>query len=178
MKGGHCPVSWATATRPLELGGLGIPNLEVMSWALRMRWLWLHKTQPDKPWGLFDVKLREKVQAMFRISVSTILGDGRSTLFWTDRWIGGQAIQNIAPALMQFVHRCGWQKHTVHDALQQNNWMQDIFGGLPVLATWQFLLLTDAISTVLLQQEVEDRHVWLPESILPNRRTGNTSLAG
>ena len=33
--------------RPLDLGGLGIHNLEIMSWALQMRWLWIEKTNPD-----------------------------------------------------------------------------------------------------------------------------------
>ncbi|GJN34974.1 hypothetical protein PR202_gb23693 [Eleusine coracana subsp. coracana] len=32
--GGCCLVAWTKVTRPLDLGGLGIPNLEVMSWAL------------------------------------------------------------------------------------------------------------------------------------------------
>ncbi|GJN06051.1 hypothetical protein PR202_ga23736 [Eleusine coracana subsp. coracana] len=35
---GCCLVAWTKVTRPLDLGGLGIPNLEVMSWALQMRW--------------------------------------------------------------------------------------------------------------------------------------------
>jgi len=30
--------------RPLDLGGLGIPNLEVMAWALQARWHWQKKT--------------------------------------------------------------------------------------------------------------------------------------
>lgn len=35
--------------RSKELGGLGNLDLTICGWA-RMRWLWLHKTQPDKPW--------------------------------------------------------------------------------------------------------------------------------
>ncbi|GJM85001.1 hypothetical protein PR202_ga00728 [Eleusine coracana subsp. coracana] len=48
-KGGHCLIAWPKVTRPLELGGLGIHDLKTLCWALRMRWLWLKKTQPDKP---------------------------------------------------------------------------------------------------------------------------------
>lgn len=36
--------------RPLHQGGLGIHNLEMMSWSLNLKWLWLKKTQPDRPW--------------------------------------------------------------------------------------------------------------------------------
>jgi hypothetical protein len=39
MKGGHCLVNWEQVCRPLDLGGLGIHNLEMFGWALYMRWL-------------------------------------------------------------------------------------------------------------------------------------------
>jgi hypothetical protein len=46
-RGGCCLIAWDKIARPLELGGVGIPNLLTMSWALQMRWLWLQKT--DQP---------------------------------------------------------------------------------------------------------------------------------
>ncbi|GJN27961.1 hypothetical protein PR202_gb16030 [Eleusine coracana subsp. coracana] len=48
-KGGHCLVAWGKVCRPLELGGLGISSLKELGWALRMRWLWLERTEPDRP---------------------------------------------------------------------------------------------------------------------------------
>lgn len=39
LQGGHCPVNWSRVTRPLHLGGLGIHNLEILGWALHMRWM-------------------------------------------------------------------------------------------------------------------------------------------
>lgn len=50
---GHCLVAWPKVTRPTELGGLGISSLQQLGWALRMRWLWLKKTEPDQPWTAF-----------------------------------------------------------------------------------------------------------------------------
>lgn len=116
LRGGHCPVSWNSVTRPLHLGGLGIIDLEIMSWALRIRWLWQSKTQPDKPWAAFDISVPNKVRAMFEISVTTAVGDGATTLFWSDRWLQGKSIQDLAPALMPFVRRRGWRKQTVRRA--------------------------------------------------------------
>ena len=49
VNGGHCLLAWPKVARPQELGGLGIYNLQQLGWALRMRWLWLQKTEPDKP---------------------------------------------------------------------------------------------------------------------------------
>jgi hypothetical protein len=36
-----------------KLGDLGISHLQEVGWALRMRWLWLQKTEPDKALGGF-----------------------------------------------------------------------------------------------------------------------------
>jgi hypothetical protein len=47
--GGSCLVSWETVTKPISLGGLGIPNLQFKSWALQAKWLWLEKTDPNRP---------------------------------------------------------------------------------------------------------------------------------
>jgi hypothetical protein len=41
INGGCCLVAWEKVTRPLHLGGLGLPNLLYRSWALQARWLWL-----------------------------------------------------------------------------------------------------------------------------------------
>lgn len=39
IKGGHCLVRWERVCRSPDLGGLGIHNLEILGWALNMRWL-------------------------------------------------------------------------------------------------------------------------------------------
>jgi len=37
--GGHCLIAWPKVSRPKELGGLGILDLQRFIWALRVRWL-------------------------------------------------------------------------------------------------------------------------------------------
>ncbi|RLN05576.1 uncharacterized protein C2845_PM13G10410 [Panicum miliaceum] len=46
VNGGCCLVAWEKVCMPIEFGGLGIHNLEIVGWALQMRWLWLEKTRP------------------------------------------------------------------------------------------------------------------------------------
>jgi len=53
VRGGHCLIAWPKVTRPPELGGLGISDLQNLGWALRLRWMWLQKTEPEKPWVFF-----------------------------------------------------------------------------------------------------------------------------
>jgi hypothetical protein len=40
VHGAKCIVVWNQVQRPLSIGGLGIPNLDRMGMALRLRWLW------------------------------------------------------------------------------------------------------------------------------------------
>jgi hypothetical protein len=49
VNGGNCLVSWDVVTRPLIFGGLGVPSLYYQSWALQAKWLWLEKTDSNKP---------------------------------------------------------------------------------------------------------------------------------
>jgi hypothetical protein len=46
-------VAWCRVCT-LELGGLGISSLKEFGWALRMRWLWLAKTEPTRPWTFLN----------------------------------------------------------------------------------------------------------------------------
>jgi len=70
-RGGHCLLAWPKVTRPVELGGLGISNLQQLGWALRMRWLWLQKTEPDKPWNFLPIQVHQSVKSFFSMAVVT-----------------------------------------------------------------------------------------------------------
>lgn len=72
-------------TRPKELGGLGISHLQKMSWALRLRWLWLQKAEPGRPWASFKLNVHPSVMAFFYAAVSSVVDNGTNTLFWTDK---------------------------------------------------------------------------------------------
>ena len=164
VNGEHCPVAWERACRPIELGGLGIHNLETFGWALRMRWLWLSKTDPKRPWAAFNIKVHPNVTAMFAISVSFLVGNGRSTLFWKDRWFHGKPIEDLAPALVPFVSKRARSRRTVHEAMQDLHWVSDIGGGLSVPAIVDYLKLWDALENVQLLEDQPDQHLWTPKS--------------
>lgn len=119
--GGCCLVAWEKVMRPLDLGGLGIHNLEIMSWALQMRWLWIEKTNPDRPWAGLRIPVHAHSSAMFAISIVTSVGDG-NTLFWSDRWIHGRCLQDFAPNVYMSVPARVRNKRTVEEALHDQTW--------------------------------------------------------
>jgi hypothetical protein len=97
VNGGSCLVSWDKVSRPHNLGGLGIPNLQYMSWALQTKCLWLQKTDPNRPWNGLKLPIQQQVRDLFAISVISHLGNGTNTIFWMDRWLNGCCIRDMAP---------------------------------------------------------------------------------
>lgn len=87
---GQCMVPWPTACRPQELGGLGIPDMRLAAYALRLRWLWFQRMDVSKPWRDLDLAFGNDgvVAAMFQHSIDVEVGDGHLALFWKDRWNG------------------------------------------------------------------------------------------
>lgn len=80
-KGGHCLVAWGKVCRPLQLGGIGIFSLKELGWALRLRWLWLAKTEPGRPWPALPIQVPDMVRSFFSVAMRTEIGNGASTLF-------------------------------------------------------------------------------------------------
>jgi hypothetical protein len=135
-------VGWQKVYRPLELGGLGIHNPEVLGWSLNMRWLWLKKkTQPDHPLAGLDIQVHPNAAALFAISVQTVIGDGAATLFWTDRWLEGKSLAELAPNLVTMVPK----RVTKSRIVQQAIWVQDIRGDLTPQVFGEFFLLWDLL---------------------------------
>ena len=81
VKGGHCLLAWPKVTRPVFLGGLGISDLPKLGWALKLRWLWLQKTEPEKAWSFFPIQAQHQVQSFFAMDVKTVIGNGKTPVF-------------------------------------------------------------------------------------------------
>jgi hypothetical protein len=56
------------------------------------------------------------------------LGNGVNTRFWSDRWLQGSSIQLLAPNSFATVPKRRVKRHTVKEALLDNQWVQDIQG--------------------------------------------------
>jgi hypothetical protein len=87
-----------------------------MSSALRLRWLWLQKTELEKAWAFFPVQTQPQVKEFFAIAIVTEVRNGKNTLFWTARWLLGQSFEQTLPHLFSSVAARA-NKKTVHAAL-------------------------------------------------------------
>ncbi|PNT67521.1 hypothetical protein BRADI_3g28465v3 [Brachypodium distachyon] len=103
---------------PKELGCLGIPNLRLLNAALRARWLWLERVDGSRPWKEFAIRTTTKVREIFEAATSSRIGDGRSTLFWSDIWLEGGRICDMFPSLVKAVRPRTVASRTVREALQ------------------------------------------------------------
>ena len=149
--------------RPIDLGGLGIHNLEVMGWALQMRWLWLEKTGAARPWAGLEIPVYPNAVAMFVVATKSLVGNGRTTCFWTDRWLHGSRLEDLAPNVVKCVSLRIRKRRLVFEALQGNTWVTDIQGALGWRGLAEYLELWDMLANVNLN-DTEDIHRWKLEA--------------
>jgi hypothetical protein len=92
--------------------------------------------------------------AVFRV------GDGASTLFWTDRWINGRCAGDIAPEATALVPTRRRNARKVSEALQDDSWLSDIVGELSIDGWMQCTLLWEAIGGVPRDGDRPDQFAW------------------
>ena len=60
-------------------------DLQRFWYALRMRWLWLKRTDDARSWHELPDEKEQVVEDIFQGSIYVELGNGHKMLFWTDR---------------------------------------------------------------------------------------------
>ncbi|KAM3210957.1 hypothetical protein ACQJBY_064675 [Aegilops geniculata] len=123
---GHGPVHWQRVCHPLELGGLGIPDLQRSGVALRVHWLWSQRIDPSRPWVHLHLPSDPDASSVFQASITWTVGNGHTCHFWTDPWIDDKAISDLAPSVLPLVARRRCKSCSVTDGLQDRSWVADI----------------------------------------------------
>jgi hypothetical protein len=119
VKGGHCLVAWDKVCTTKKWGGLGIPNLRMMNVALRTRWLWLQRVDESKPWRELNIQVPQLARQLFEGATYSVLGDGASTFFWSNSWLPGGRISDIAPNLFAAVPKRAVKQRRVREDWQE-----------------------------------------------------------
>ncbi|GJN07886.1 hypothetical protein PR202_ga25756 [Eleusine coracana subsp. coracana] len=99
---------------------------------------------------------------MFKISIVSHVGNGQNTLFWTDCWIHGSAISDLAPLVFAQISPRIANTRTVAEAFHHQRREQDIQGALSVDAFCEYYQLWAVLLEFHLDSE-EDRHTWTHE---------------
>jgi hypothetical protein len=118
--GGQCMAAWQKVTRAVELGGLGVMDLDALGHALCLRWAWIACTDLSRAWSALPIMTGKVERAMFDASTSVAMGCGSMTWFWRDKWLDGCSIASLAPDLMPTVDKQASRVRTVAQALQDN----------------------------------------------------------
>jgi hypothetical protein len=125
-----------------------------MSWSLHMRWLWLEKTDTSHPWRGLEIKVHANTVPLFNVALQLHVGNGASTLFWSDRWLLGGLLSVIAPDVMvvplKLHNLC-----MVADALLDQSWSRDVEGGLSMTRLFEYFQLWDILRDFMLSHEVD-----------------------
>jgi hypothetical protein len=115
---------------------------------LHAKWIWLQKTDGDRPWSRMTFAVKSHAAAIFHASVSITVGDGSTLLFWEDPWIDGLGATTIAPAIVKMVKPRFKKQRSVQAGMQGHAWTADIAGELSVDAVVQFMKLWAAVEAV------------------------------
>jgi len=84
------------------------------------------------------------------MAVITEIGDGTSTIFWKDKLLLEQHIEDLAPHLFEFVPKRA-NKRMVLETLTNHQCIHDLQGALTEGAIADFLTLWDLIAELQLQ---------------------------
>jgi hypothetical protein len=149
-------VAWPVVCLPKDLGGLGLPDLRILGFALRLHWEWQWRTQPDVAWALLPSKTKHAIDLMFRASVTVQVDDGAIARFWTDAWLPDGAICSFAMNLFHAVGCCR-RRRFVREALANRQWARDITGAPTAAVLIVYVQLWDKVDGVQLQPNTSDR---------------------
>ncbi|OEL34948.1 hypothetical protein BAE44_0004033, partial [Dichanthelium oligosanthes] len=128
--------------------------------ALRLRWLWLSKVHELLTRSILPVHVDSITQAFFNASIRCEVGDGLSTLFWSDPWLDGQCLATSMPELVDVVPAQRRSRRTVASALQGQAWISDLIDPLTVPVIIQFLQLRQRLQGTVLDPTHQDGVVW------------------
>jgi hypothetical protein len=145
----------------MEDSGLGVKNLSLLqALALRVRGIWLRRTDPHRPWHGLELMVDDDARQVFDSMVNITVGKGDKILFWRDRWIHGFLVSDIAPMLAIRVDTRTRNSRTVARAFTEERWVLVIQPQTSVGALLQMVHLRHAIAMVQRDEQSEDSFAW------------------
>ncbi|OEL31369.1 hypothetical protein BAE44_0007612, partial [Dichanthelium oligosanthes] len=86
-----------------------------------LRWLWSDKLRQAQNRSILPVQTDPSMKAFFNASFIYEVGNGTSTLFWTDPWLNGRSLMAALRELVEVVPGRRRNIRTVASALQDHD---------------------------------------------------------
>ena len=118
------------------------------------------RTDESRVWSGLPISVAAEVRAFFEASISVIIGNGRRTLFWRDRWVDGLTLSDLAPTLTAAIPRRTANSLTVADGFSGRAWVRGIVGGLTVTIIAEYLQVWRRLEGLQLHEGDEDQVIW------------------
>lgn len=143
----------------MDLGGVGVLDLEKFARALGLRWLWQEWADPDKPWVGLGTPCNRTDRLLFAPSTTLQIGDGAKISFWNSAWASGCRPRDLAPdvfALSRHKNRC------LNEALTDHRWIRDLnFQGIVTAGQLQQIInIWGFAQNVQLDENTPDKITW------------------
>ena len=94
------------------------------------------------------------------MAVEFVIGDAHNAFFWSDRWLEGKTISDLAPNLIKIIPKRAITQPTVAQALVDHRRVSDINGTLTVSVLRECLYIWELVDGLILQPGVADQHCW------------------
>ena len=153
-------VAWDTVSRPIKFWGLGVKDLRLQGLALRVRWEWLRRTDPSRPWHGLPALRDAEALSVFQSFVQISVGNGENVMFWTDNWIHGCSASDIAPHVVAAVSSRRKNTQTVAQGMIVNSWTLDIFEELTEEGLEEYTRMCFEVNTVDRDEQQPDTFRW------------------
>ena len=131
-----------------------------MGWALRLPWRWFMKTDTSKPWFGLPIQIPARAAALFKMAVEVTIGNGEDTLFWTDKWLQGRCVADLALEIYHAIPKRVAKRRTVSQAVHNRSWVSNIKGALTVQVLFEYLHIWELLEEVIIQPDTPDTLVW------------------
>jgi hypothetical protein len=111
-----CLVAWVSVCNPKELGGLGIKDMGIQNICLLLKLIHKLHCPQSTAWAQWvqgrasvvtlsgDIhgdhwQTLRSLLPLYRAITTVSIGDGKSCSFWSDVWLGDDALEEVYPAL-------------------------------------------------------------------------------
>jgi hypothetical protein len=108
-------------------------------------WLWHGRDHIDKPWKHLLKVSDPTDRHLFSSSIEVLIGDGRNTPLWEDRWLNGAAPKDLAPNLYATTR---FKRGSIQTELHNLNWIRNLAHVNSLTLLEEFTMLFMALDEV------------------------------